>query len=149
MQIISSTFFNLMDVPERLDWTKKLCTFFPSFRKYYWNWGLMHDLEERGVDMFADQKKSKHLRCLTNLSSFRWLNIWASSTFRWKTMEGVLYLEWIVIQNLKIIFFSKVNRTNLFKELVIHKSRSSLNVEWSLFAKCIQACNCVSFWEHP
>ena len=149
MQIISSTFFNLMDVPERLDWTKKLCTFFPSFRKYYWNWGLMHDLEERGVDMFADQKKSKHLRCLTNLSSFRWLNIWASSTFRWKTVEGVLSLEWIVIQNLKIIFFSKVNRTNLFKELVIHKSRSSLNVEWSLFAKCIQACNCVSFWEHP
>lgn len=48
-----------------------------------------------------------------------------------------------------IKMISEVNKINLFKELIVHKSCSSLHVKWSLFDKCVQACNCVSFWKHP
>jgi len=49
---------------------------------------------------------------------------------------------------LKIKKFPEVNRINLSKELIVHKSCSSLHVKRSLIDKCIQACNCISFWKH-
>jgi len=58
MQIISSTFFTLVDVPEDLTGQSSYAPSSPSFRRYYCNWGLMHDLEEKGVRTCLQIKRS-------------------------------------------------------------------------------------------
>lgn len=63
-------------------------------------------------------------------------------------MDGVLSSSELLAQEFEDYFLRKNNRTNLFKELIVHKSCSSLNVKQSLLDKCIQACNCISFWKH-